>query len=396
MADFLRRRAAVLLVLFATAVLLALLYGGSPQSMQVEPVDSVMQVNVISVHYQAQRLPVSLEGIAAAADEVVLLAEVSGTVVSRSEILRDGGVVATAENLLNIDPKSYQLALAERRSQVSAARLHLADTRARAKVARRINGDSGADYARLVPHLEEAQARLAAAEAGLTQAQIELDKTTVLAPFHGRLRDVRVSPGQFLRAGEAIATLFSTDHIEVRLPVRDEWLALLDLPLGGDAVIQPVATRLYGRFAGRDVIWQGQLVRREGGINQNRMLYLVVQVEDADKGEVPLEPGVLVRAEIEGKSQPRIAALPRSVLSAGTNVWLVDDQQRLRRRKVEIVHQDSEHVYISAGLQEGDQIALSGALRWLEGAQVLPLEQNVAPHTSATLGTSPALEIDAL
>jgi len=395
MVDLLRRRSAVLLVLFGTAVLLVLMYGWSPESTRVVPVDSVMQVNVISVRYQAQRLPVSLEGIAAAADQVVLLAEVSGTVISRSESLRDGAVVAAQEALLSIDPKSYQLALAERRSQVSGARLHLADTRARAKVARRVNGDKGSDYARLVPHLEEAQARLAAAEAGLAQAEIELEKTTVTAPFHGRLRDVRVSPGQFVRAGEAMATLFSTDRVEVRLPVRDEWLALLDLPLSGDAVIEPVTAHLHGRFAGRDVVWQGQLVRREGGINQNRMLYLVVQVEDADKGAVPLEPGVLVRAEIEGKYQPRIAALPRSVLSAGTNVWLVDEQQRLRRRQVEIVHQDSDYVYISDGLKDGDQIALSGALRWLEGAQVLPQEQSVAPRSSAFLDARPTVDIDA-
>jgi len=177
--------------------------------------------------------------------------------------------------------------------------------------------------------------------------------------------------------------------------VRDEWLALLDLPLSGDAVIEPVTAHLHGRFAGRDVVWQGQLVRREGGINQNRMLYLVVQVEDADKGAVPLEPGVLVRAEIEGKYQPRIAALPRSVLSAGTNVWLVDEQQRLRRRQVEIVHQDSDYVYISDGLKDGDQIALSGALRWLEGAQVLPQEQSVAPRSSAFLDARPTVDIDA-
>ena len=388
MLEFVRRRSAATMVLAATAVVLLMMYAWSPGSERVEPVDGALRVDVVGVQYQALRLPVLLEGIASAADQVVVLAEVSGSVINRPEALRDGGVVSAGELLLEIDPQSYQLALAERRSQVSAARLHLADTRARAKVARRVNGDKGNDYARLVPHLEEAEARLDAAQAGLARAEMELAKTSVVAPFHGRLRDVRASPGQFVRAGEAIATVFSTDRIEVRLPVRDEWLALLDLPLSGAGLITPVATRLHGRFAGRDVIWQGHLVRREGGINQNRMLYLVVQVDDADKGEVPLEPGVLVRAEIEGKYHPHIASLPRSVLSGGTNVWLIDEQQRLRRRTVEVIHQNDERIYIGGGLQDGDQVALSGASRWLEGAQVIPREQTIASQLSARLSSS--------
>ena len=383
MFDWMRRRRAVLMVFAATAAVLLAMYGWSPESERVGSVDGALLVDVVGVKYQALRLPVLLEGIADAADQVAVLAEVSGSVINRPEALRDGGVVAAGELLLEIDPQSYELALAERRSQVSAARLHLADTRARAKVARRVNGDKGSDYARLVPHLEEAEARLAAAQAGLARAEMDLARTSIVAPFHGRLRDVRASPGQFVRAGEAIATVFSTDRIEVRLPVRDEWLALLDLPLSGEEQIVPLATRLHGRFAGRDVVWQGRLVRREGGINQNRMLYLVVQVDDADKGDVPLEPGVLVRAEIEGKYHPHIASLPRSVLSGSTNVWVIDDEQRLRRRKVDVIHQNNESIYIGGGLSDGDQVALSGGSRWLEGAQVIPREQAIAGNLSA-------------
>ncbi|MDF1629281.1 MAG: efflux RND transporter periplasmic adaptor subunit [Alcanivoracaceae bacterium] len=394
MPEFVRHRSAMLVVLAVTAAVLLVMYSWSPESERVESVDGALRVDVVGVQFLGQRLPVLLEGIASAADQVVVLAEVSGSVINRPEALRDGGVVAAGELLLEIDPQSYELALAERRSQVSAARLHLAETRARAKVARRVNGDKGSDYARLVPHLEEAEARLAAAQASLTRAQMELDKTSVKAPFHGRLREVRANPGQFVRAGEAIATVFSTDRIEVRLPVRDEWLALLDLPLSGDKQITPVATRLLGRFAGRDVVWHGQLVRREGGINQNRMLYLVVQVDDADKGEVPLEPGVLVQAEIEGKYHPHIASLPRSVLSGGGHVWLIDDQQQLRRRKVDVIHQNSDRIYIGGGLKDGDQVALSGASRWLEGAQVIPLQRAVAVSPSSPPGSFSTVPVE--
>ncbi len=378
MPDALRRQAAVLVVLLFTMVVLVLLYVWSPAGARTEALATPVRVDVVSVQYQARTLPLVLEGIAAAADQIAVVAEVSGTVIERPEVFRDGGVVSSGDLLLAIDDHGYQLALAERRSQVSAARLHLADTRARASVARRVNGDKGNAYARLEPHLEEAESRLAAAQAGLARAELDLQKTRITAPFRGRLREVRASPGQFIRVGEVIATLSGTDRMEVRLPVRDEWLALLDLPLNEDGEMAPIPARLHGRFAGRDVIWQGELVRREGGINQNRMLYLVVQVRDADKHEIPLEPGVLVRAEIEGRWQQRIASLPRSVLNGDSTVWLVDDEDRLRRRHIDVVHQDDRRVYVGGGLQDGDRVAVSGTLRWLEGSPVLPREQTVA------------------
>jgi membrane fusion protein, multidrug efflux system len=90
-----------------------------------------------------------------------------------------------------------------------------------------------------------------------------------------------------------------------------------------------------------------------------------------------------VRAEIEGKYHPHIASLPRSVLSGSTNVWVIDDEQRFRRRKVDVIHQNNESIYIGGGLSDGDQVALSGGSRWLEGAQVIPREQAIAGTLSA-------------
>ena len=75
-------------------------------------------------------------------------------------------------------------------------------------------------------------------------------------------------------------------------------------------------------------------------------------------------------------------------MSGGTNVWLIDEQQRLRRRTVEVIHQNDERIYIGGGLQDGDQVALSGASRWLEGAQVIPREQTIASQLGARLSST--------
>ena len=379
-----RRKSSLLLIGIglALALVLWLLYQRPVASEVQAPQEHAVAVDVITLTgtgSRATRLPISASGIVRPARQVALVARVSGTVLEAHDSFRDGGVVAEEAVLLTLDPEPYQLALARQRHDTSAARLHLAETSARAQVARRTNSAQASDYARLVPHMEEARGRLAAAEAGLRNAQRELEETRIAAPFAGRLKDVLVQPGQYVNAGERVATLYTTDHMEVRLPVRDDALALIDMPLTGDIGDAAPAVVLRGRFGGQAHEWPGRIVRREGGLSENRMIYLVAQVDDALAGAVPLEPGMLVDATIQGRGRPDLLRLPSSVLSGNQHVWRVDDDERLRRIAVTPVYQNAEHVWVAASeageradgmLAEGDRIPLSGSQRWLEGTRV--------------------------
>lgn len=89
MFDWMRRRRAVLMVFAATAAVLLAMYGWSPESERVGSVDGALRVDVVGVKYQALRLPVLLEGIADAADQVAVLAEVSGSVIDLFQLLAE-------------------------------------------------------------------------------------------------------------------------------------------------------------------------------------------------------------------------------------------------------------------------------------------------------------------
>ncbi|MCH8544392.1 MAG: efflux RND transporter periplasmic adaptor subunit [Alcanivorax sp.] len=377
-----RRRSSLVLVgiCLLLAVVLWLLYQRPIASEVLTPPEHAVAVDVITLARAAEgqrtevRLPISASGVVRPARQVALVARVSGTVLEAHDSFRDGGVVAEDAVLLNLDPEPYQLALARQRHDTSAARLHLAETSARAQVARRTNSDQASDYARLVPHMEEARGRLAAAEAGLRNAQRELDETRISAPFAGRLKEVLVQPGQYVNAGERVATLYTTDRMEVRLPVRDDALALIDMPLAGDIGDASPEVVLSGRFGGQERQWPGRIVRREGGLSENRMIYLVAQVDDALAGSVPLEPGMLVDATIHGRGRPELLRLPASVMSGNQYVWRVDEDERLRRIAVTPVYQNADNIWLAPApegeLSEGDRVALSGSQRWLEGTRV--------------------------
>ena len=368
----LRWQIATTLAVLASLILVLWLLQQRPLPEAREPArERAVAVDVVTVQPGVRTVPVTTHGVVQSARQVVLVARVSGAVTEAHPAFRNGGMVEESDLLLSQDPEPYELALARQRHEASAARLHLADTRARAQVARRTNGEQASDYARLVPHMDEAQGRLAAAEAGVRDAQRQLAETRVKAPFAGRLRDVQVQPGQQVAAGERLATLYSTRSLEVRLPVRDDWLALLDMPLHGSPGEQGPEVTLAGRFGGQAGRWSGRVVRREGGLNDNRMIYLVAQVELEEEAAVPLEPGMLVEATLRGRPAPELVRLPRSVLAGAGHIWKVDEDERLRRVPVTPVYQDADAIYVQTGqLARGDRIALSGGLRWAEGTRV--------------------------
>lgn len=185
-----------------------------------------------------------------------------------------------------------------------------------------------------------------------------------------------------MQAGSKLAQLYQEDQVEIRLPVRDEWLGLLGIVPGDDSTLEAVSVILTGRFAGREGHWEGKVVRREGGLNRNQMMYLIVQVAN-DGQSLPLEPGVLVQAELRGAATPAVAVLPRSAQAGDQSVWVLDDDQRLRRQSVAILHQDSDNLYLHDGVNSETSVVLAGDLQLLEGMRIdpRPAQTGLAHHS---------------
>jgi len=349
--------------------------------------DNGVVLDVLPVQVGPSHIIIHANGVAQPASEIPLIAEVSGRVLEINEEFVSGATVDPEAVLARIDPEPYELALAQRRNEVSAASLHLADTRARASVAERTAGRRATEYARMVPHLAEAQTRLEAARAAMKNAQMELSRTELRVPFAGRLRDVQVRAGQYVTAGQLLGYLYTPDQIEVRLPIRDQWLSLIDLPLDGSAPESPVKVTFKARFAGVERSWNGHIVRREGGLNKNQMIYLMARVLP-EEGHVPLEPGVWLEAQIQGAQLNGVAVLPEGAVGRDSRVWLVNGQQRLERRNISVLYRDDKQVYVSTGLANGDQVVLAGDLRMLEGTEVKVRQPWLSTNSDADAGAA--------
>jgi len=355
----------------AGAITLAL-YLNRPPTEIAEPVYRPVSVDVAEVVKENLRIPVQAQGTVTPLRESSLLSEVRGRVIEVSPAFNVGGFVSKGELLLRVDPSDYRTSLLRAEAAVESAESALAQEKGRAEVALREwqrlpEGSQRSAEARDLylrkPQLEQAEAQLLAARADLNTAQDELDRTEIRAPYDALIRAKHSDLGQFVSPGSPLADIFSVDYAEVRLPIPQGRLSYLELPgLTGDGQGSPID--LYTDVAGEVKHWTAHLHRTEGVFDErSRVLYAVARIEDPyglrHPDREPLRIGSFVNANIQGRELQDIVRLPRYVLRAGNNVWIVDDSRRLRNRKVTLLRTGGDLLYISGGLDEGDLVSLT-------------------------------------
>ena len=339
-------------------------------------------IRVHRVTFQDLELRVTSQGTVSPRTESQLVPEISGRVIWVAPFFASGGFFDPGDVLLKIDPYDYEQAIISDRAQLAEARLRLAREDAEAEVAHREWEEIGRGAPRALtlrePQLEDARAAVAAAEASLDRAKRNLDRAELRAPYAGRVRRKNVDIGQFVTVGSAVATIYAVDYAEIRLPLPDEELAYLDLPLSYRGSQNQVGTpvTLRARFAGRTHAWQGRIVRTEGEIDPvSRMVHVVAQVKDPyapgrDPSRPPLAVGMYVEAEIAGRVATEVAVLPRAALSGPNQVLVADEESRLRFRTVELLRTTTEAIVVRAGLEAGEMVSVSPLEAVTDGMKV--------------------------
>lgn len=397
------------IVILAVGVLgLGALLSTKPQ-IETKPPEPVLPlVRVITVERQDVPLVVRAQGMVRPRTETTLVSQVSAEVVSVSPSFEVGGFFERGETLVELDKRDYKLAVESAKAQVAQAELRLAEQLAEAQVAqqewRELGVGEPEPLALREPQIAEARAALAAAEADLRLAQLSLDRTVIRAPFGGRLAEKSVDIGQYVSHGQPIATLHAIDYAEVRLPVPHQELRFLDVPLGfrdGEAREPEPFVALTSDFTGRETTWPARIVRTEGEVDdKTRMIYLVARVVDpygrnGDSGRPPFAVGLFVEAEIAGKTVHDAVLLPREALRNGEDkVLIVDEEDRLRYREVEVMRiQGEEAVIGGASFGTGERVCVSPLDIVVDGMRVRTV--NVArPKASAPMAPPSTQDVD--
>ena len=382
-----------LIQLLFTIVLIALgafgmikLTESKPQMKKRKTATPVPMARTIVVQTAAKAMVVHGEGTVTPLDEIDLAPQVSGKVVFLSPSMINGGAFKKGETLLRIEPEDYRLAVVLQESKIKSAqsllRMAEEETEAAKEEWQQLYVDDGAtgkEPPPLVlkqPQLAAAKAKLAADKADLRKALLALERTDIKAPFNGRVEMEDVGLGQYVKVGEKLASLFSTDVAEIVVPLEDGSLFWFHVPgfTPGDGL--GAAATIRARLAGRSCTWEGRVVRAEGKMDdRTRMVRVVVRVDNPYAAKPPMAVGLFVRVEIKGRQIPDLAIIPRSALHQGDTVWVVDSDDRIHYRKVQVARIDGEQVQVQSGLNTGDRVVVSPLKTVTDGMVIRPVTQ---------------------
>nr|WP_277608338.1 efflux RND transporter periplasmic adaptor subunit [Microbulbifer elongatus] len=339
--------------------------------------------DVVYANPGRQTLLVPSQGSVRARHEIEVVARVGGVIESVNDAFVPGGFFQQGDSLIQIEAADYRHALTRAESQVANAAATLAQEQGMAKQAKREWRDLGTKTANNLflrkPQLAAAEAGLAAAKADRDQAKLNLERTAVKAPFAGRVVETLVDIGQYITPGTRLARIHSTGVAEVRLPLTDHQLSLLELPLGS-AIENGPAVRVTASLAGKAREWRGQIVRTEAAIDPNsRFVYAVAQIQNPYAGEAPLINGLFVEAQIAGKTYDDISVLPRQALHEGGHILVLNEENQLGFRDMDLLQAVGEEVWLRGDLAPGEKVVVSSLGYSREGMVLTPNPLNEKP-----------------
>ena len=370
-----------ILVLVVSIGIVQGLSAAKPEPEKKEEAQRLISLYVDEVRSDTVTISVQTQGDVRPKTEIDLIPQVSGRIVGISEAFAEGAEFASGETLIKIDDTNYKLAVVRARARVAEAEVGVQRELANAKIKKehwldKRNAGEPTDYALNKPQVMEAEAKLLAAESDLKEAQLNVARTEINVPFMGRVREKSVGIGQYVTAGTHLGRVFSTDTVEIRLPLTDMQLAELNLPMGfmADAFNAPVV-QFSAKVGNSQNTWSGRIVRTHASVDQQtRLIYAIAEVEDpyglgADSG-TPLAVGMFVHADIAGVNSQSALVLPRLALRNANKVYVINDENRLEIRTVEVISTSEETVLVSNGVEVGDKVVTSTIPAAVDGMEV--------------------------
>jgi len=393
--------AAPIVVIGGGILLLMVMFATAPRPEEKTDAPHPPAVQFAVAQARPTTISISVQGEARPRTEATLASQVAGRIVWVSPQYADGGAFREGDVLARIDDADYRLAVVRARSQVAQAEEGLAREEAEAELARQdwqaLGRGEPPPLAVREPQLAQARAQLASAEAALRSAELDLNRTSIRAPFTGRVRERRANVGDYVGPGSPVAVMFATDTIEIRVPLTDADLASMRLPVGftASSANPGPAAHVTSVTGGRIHTWEGRLVRTEASVDaRTRLVYGVVEVRDPfnARNPAPLAPGMFVTARLEGANRETLVAAPRSALKRNEYVYVVTAENTIDIRQVRPAQTTADEVLFREGVADGERVVVSVLTSPRAGMAVTPIDR--AGDSTAQPAAQPQQDLD--
>lgn len=366
------------------------------------------------------------------------VAQVSGKIVALHPRLKPGALIKQGEVLLRIDPRDYELAITQAQTGIEAIAvqqsqvdvqednakallkieqqaLALAEEELRRKQKMlKGNAISHSDYGKeqrsLLAQQKSVQslknslklypverrglaAELEKQQVQLADAKLNLERTTILMPFDGRIAEVKVELQQFVAQGALMVVADGIAKAEVAVRIPMERLGNL---IHSEAAIDPTAAENIelGKRLGLSarvllqqnqylVEWNARVARLSDALDpRTRTVGVIIEVDEPyarvrPGRRPPLVKGLFVDVVLSGQPQDSRKVIPLDALH-GQQVYVVNREQRLEQRTVTIGSKGADYAIVIDGLRAGEQVVISDVFPAVAGMLLQPVVDEAA------------------
>lgn len=357
----------------------ALIFSTEPEAQQEgASLETAMLVDVTTIKKGTFEPIIVATGTVQPVEDVNLSPLVSGQVIRRDPAFTPGGFVQKNQVLLQIDPADYRNTLELRKSEFMQSQTTLDTEMGRQQIAvqdlQLIADDSlfgsnplSEEERQLVlrkPQLNAVKATIGAAKAAVDQAQLNLERTTIRAPFDAHILSQNVTKGSLVAQGDILGRIVGTKEYWVVATVPVSKLQWLSFPSNNSE--QGASVRIENSSVWPDDAYrEGYLDRQIGALDgQTRLARVLVKVTDPLatskelEGKQKLMIGTFVEVKIQADPIPNVVRLNRDYVRSNETVWVMKEG-KLEIRNVEIVLTDDTHAYIRGGLEDGEKVIIT-------------------------------------
>lgn len=365
-----------ILVLFP--ILFALFLTGCEKK---KPQPQIPEVSVIKIMTEEVMLTTELPGRTAPYRIAEIRPQVSGIILKR--YFTEGSNVKAGDVLYQIDPAQYKAAYDNARAALSRAEANLQSVKARYERYQeliKVNAISKQEFDDVKSQYEQALSEIEALKAQVRNAQINLGYTKITAPISGRIGKSNVTEGALVTAyqSQELTRIQQLDPIYVDIPQSTKELRELEKRLEQGRL----------KYAGKEQN-KVKLILEDGTVYplEGTLQFKDVTV-DPTTGSVTLRaifpnpkgillPGIFVRAIIREGINKQAILVPQQAVFRDTKgnpfVYIVDNENKVQIRPVQIDRAIGDRWLVSEGLQSGEQVVIEGVQRIMPGAQVKPV-----------------------
>jgi len=368
-----------LAILGIGVIITVLIFSTEPEAKREgASIETAILVDVVTVQKGSFEPIIVATGTVQPIEDVILSPLVPGQVVRRDKAFTPGGFVKKNQVLLQIDPSDYRNALELRRSEFLQSQTTLTTEMGRQQIAEQdlelITNDSlfgdnplSEEERQLVlrkPQLDAVKATIGGTKASVNQARLNLERTTIRAPFDAHILSQNVTKGSLVAQGDDLGRIVGTDAYWVLATVPVSKLQWLSFPNDDSDKGAPVRIENSSAWAD-DAYREGFLDRQIGALDgQTRLARVLIRVTDPLattqelKGRPKLMIGTFVEVNIQADAVENVVKLNRDYVRSNETVWVMKDA-KLEIRKVDIVLTDDTHAYIRDGLEDDEKVVIT-------------------------------------